>query len=372
MKVWIVTICMLLVAVAAVYVVWTVALPTKLPDKYAIPEGRYDCFMAASQKFEITSGFPSQMPTTTMPLPPKADAEETVEFLGKTLTIGVYGKDAMFARMAAQQAARRVEQIAAMADRTCEASEISQINREAGDRPMRLSEDMYRLLKRAMELSQKSKGAFDVTMGPLYDLWGAYAGRGDLPPGEDILNARTLVGYSNIQIDDSKRLIRFKKKGVTLDLRDIIGGFAADQAAYVLLGQTVTSAYVRVGDCWRLLKHPKAEDGQMWMMGIPDVNVSRAGRASRVFSCDRGAVVSKGFYTGFRFVRGTPVGDIIDPRTGLCASGVGVCVVVGPDATTCDAMASTLVCLGGGADFFLRQFNPKESEPKPAKPSWEE
>ncbi len=370
---WILAIGMLIVAAAAVYVVGTVAFTTGGPGSpYAIPEGRYDCFMFA-QNIIMTEQFPPPRPESIMPLPPKPEYEQTADFLGRELTIGVYGRDPAFSRIAVQQVLRRVEKIAAMADTSNPESELSIINRTAADRPVVMSPDMHYLIKRTLEISAKSKGAFDVTTGPLRDLWSACAARGMAPTPLEIRDARALVGSAAIQIDDSRRVIRFKKKGITIDLRDVIGGFAADQAAHALLVETVTSGYVRIGDCWRLLAHPQAEAEQTWIMGVPDPNPSHRGGAGRSFSCDRGAVVSKGYYTGYQFVGGTPISDIIDARTGTCAAGVAVCTVVGPDALSCDAMATTLVSLGGTqAAFFVSQFNPKETAPKPRKPADEE
>ena len=299
-------------------------------------------------------------------MPPKADYEESVTLFGRTFTVGVYGKDPTYARIAAQEAIRRMERIAEIADPANPESEISKINVEAAERPLPLSEEMYNLLTRALEVSEKSKGAYDPTSGPVRDLWRKYSESGQMPPLDELTAARALVGRRHIEISDSSRLIRIKKKGVTLDLRDVIAGFTADQAAWVLKSEGVTSGYVHCGDLWRLLAYPEAESGQTWPMGVPESRPDRAGRAGRTFFCDRGAVVSKGYYTGYRLIGTTAVSDVINPLTGNPCGDVAVCTVIGPNALECDAMASALVVIGGNrtGNDLLDGFNPKGDVPK--------
>ena len=369
MKIWIITIVLLILMVATVCVVWQAIFPQKTHGgRYERETGRYDCFMLGQNIF-FSDGFPDpRLNPGPMPMPPKADYEESVTLFGRTFTVGVYGKDPTYARIAAQEAIRRMERIAEIADPANPESEISKINRDACERPLPLSEEMYSLLTRTLEVSDKSKGAYDPTAGPLRDLWRKYSESGEMPPADELGAARALVGRRYVEIDDGSRLIRIKKKGVTLDLRDVIAGFAADQAAWVLKSESVTSGYVRCGDLWRLLAHPFAESEQTWAMGVPDARPDRVSRAARTFSCDRGAVVSKGYYTGYRVIGATAVGDTINPLTGNPCGDVAVCTVIGPNALECDAMASALVVLGGGQiDRLLKEFNPAGSGPKPKR-----
>ena len=383
MKVWIVSIFLLALAGIAVYVVCGVmfsGMASRSP--YDIPSGRYDYDMI-SMNFNRSVHFPEPRSTSgAMPQPPRADYVAKEDYLGRTFSVGVYHKDKEFARQVAQKAMRRIEKLALMADPAIEESELSRINRDAaGRKPVQLSEDMYALLKRSMEISEKSNGAFDLTAGPLRRLYAAYLAREMTPPIDEITEARAVVGRKLVELSEAggKHFIHFTKPGVTLDLRDVIGGFCLDQAVYALRAETITSGYANVGDCWRLMTPPSwAESNVPWIMGIPSPRPEQAGKASSTFSFDPahnpdiGAVVSKGYYSFYRFVGNSAVTDIVDPRSGACAGGVSVCTVVGPDALTCDAMAAVAVVLGPGeVDFFFKSFNPKEEEVK-AKKSTEE
>jgi FAD:protein FMN transferase len=371
MKIWLVTICLLLAAVGAVYVVWTVVLTdaNSVGDRYDIPEGRYGVCMLVGQMTVIKS-FPTATPREgPMPLPPKADVEMSTEVLGRTFTVGVYHKDANLAKIVAQTAIQRIEKIAAMADPSSSISEISRINKDAATKAVTLSDDMYCVLKRAMEVSTKSKGAFDVTVGPVRKLWLAAAESGKVPSPEEIEEARQYVGNRNLQMDDKKHTLRFTKKGVVIDLTDLIAGFALDQAAYELRRGSIKSGYVRCGDLWRLLDHPQADEERTWTLGIPDPNPAKAGRISRIVNCGPGAFVTKGTYSGSELIHGTAVNNLVDPLLGTCVGNIPVCSVAGPDAMTCDALATAFINSSGAATLILERFNPKEEEKEaPKKP----
>jgi len=327
---------------------------------YARPKGRYDSFLVT-----YFSGIvkPPHFPETRNaqgPFPSFSPAsyEETRELLGTKFRIGVYAKDKKFerslARSAVDDAFRRIEEIDDRVNLTKEESEVSKINRDAFSRPVRLSDDLYFVIKRAMEVSDRSSGAFDITSGPLRWLWETYGSQGEVPPSEKIVEARALVGYRDVEIDSGKHTIRLKRKGMVIDLHDIMRGFALDQAAYVLKRQGMTPGFIQAEDSCYLLDHP---EGLPYVIGIPDGQ----GFLKYTFDADRPAVVIKGAYKGARIVGTTVVGGMVDPRSGTCVGMVASCTVVGPDAMTCDALATALCVMGGSkAINFVNSFNPGE------------
>ncbi len=382
MKVWIVSIFLLLLAGIAVWVVVPIIFSnTASKSPYEIPAGRYDYYMMANN-LNKSAHFPD-VRSQSGPMPRQIGAafEGTEEYLGRKFTIGVYHADKDFARQVTRKAFARIEKIAAMADPAVEDSLLSRINHDAANRPVVLTgsegEDLYALLKRALDICEKSGGKFDITAGPLRKLFSEYGERGQTPPADEINQAREFVGYKFVQLGENagKHVVKFTKPGVTIDLHDVIGGFCLDQAAYALRLETIASAYLNVGDCWRLLDPPNAESGRLWTLGVPDPNPAHPGMVSVVFQCGPGAACSKGYYSGFRFtVTGSSViTDIIDPTTGGCVGGIGVCTLIGPDALSCDAMCTAAVVKGPGeVDWFLKSYNPPEEEKEKKKPATEE
>ena len=351
----------LLLGAAAVWVVYdtlTADKTTGLP--FEIPEGRYDCFMVLMHNVIVTSsGFPKPLDARgEFPLPPKPTYEETRRVLDFDFHVGLYHDDKTFARFAAQEAFRRIEEIASLVNLERPDSELSKINREAADHPVELSAELYFVLKRAREVSMYSAGAFDVTSSPLRWMWEHYAAQDEMPPAAKIREIQALVDWRGVKIDDKKRTITLAKKGMIVELHDIIRGFCMDQAVRELKRQGMHKGFVRTGDSRQLMDHP---EGRTFIIGIPD------GRAQLkyTFENDRPAVVTKGYYTGYKFIGNTIASGIVDPISGRCVGSVGSCTVVGPDAMTCDALATALCVMGGSkATRFIAHFNPREEQPE--------
>jgi thiamine biosynthesis lipoprotein len=353
----------LLLGIATVWVVIHVLTTGggEVGSAYSSPPGRYDAFfityfsgIVMPPHFPETRNaqgpFPSFSPGTY---------EETRELLGVKFRIGIYAREnkkfeKSMARSAVDDAFRRIAEIEEHTSLTREDSEVSKINREAFSRPVPLSEDLYFVVKRSLDVSERSSGAFDITSGPIRWLWETYGSQGEVPPAEKIQEARALVGYRDIVLDSKKLTIRFKKKGMTIDLHDVVCGFALDQAAWILKRQGMTPAFIQADDHYLLLDHP---EGVPYIIGIPDGR----GFLKYTFDVDRPAVVIKGAYKGTRVLGTTVLSDIVDPRNGTCVGMVASCTVVGPDAMTSDALATALCVMGGSkAINFVNSFNPKE------------
>ncbi len=363
MKQWVIVGVLLLLGIAAVWVVvGTLISSGRVALPFEIPEGRYDCFLLTQHNIIVrTTGFPKAIDAGgEFPAPPKPDYEETQKLMDFDFHIGVYHKDKTFARFAAREAFRRIGEIAARVSLDRKDSELSKVNREAFDHPVKLSDELYFILKRAREVSLHSAGKFDVTSSPLRWMWQHYAAYDRAPPPNKMREIRALVGWQGVKIDDETRTVRLTKKGMIIDLHGIIRGFCVDQAAYELRRQGMRRGFVRTGDTQYLLGSP---DGAPFLIGVPASSQQR--KLKYTFDADRPAVAIKGYYTGYKFLGNTIVSDIVDPKTGSCVGTVGACVVVGPDAMTCDAMATAICVLGGSrAVRFIAKFNPREKHPE--------
>ena len=353
----------LLFGIATVWVVIYVLTTGggELGSAYSIQPGRYDAFLITYFSGIVKPPrFPDMRDAQgSFPSFSRGAYEETREMMGVKFRIGIYARedkkfDQPMARAAVEDAFRRIAEIEEHTSLAREDSEVSKINREAANRPVPLSEDLYFVIRRSLDVSERSFGAFDITSGPIRWLWETYGSQGEVPPPDKIQEARALVGYKDIELDSKKHTIHFKKKGMTIDLHDVVCGFALDQAAYVLKRQGMTPAFLQADDRNLLLDRP---EGQSFVIGIPDGR----GFLKYTFDLDRPAVVIKGAYKGARIVGTTVIGGIVDPHSGTCVGTVASCTVVGPDAMTSDAMATALCVMGGSkAIYIVNSFNPKE------------
>jgi thiamine biosynthesis lipoprotein len=113
-------------------------------------------------------------------------------------------------------------------------SALNRINRRAADKAVKVKPDLFGLLGRAVELCRQTGGAFDITSGPLSELWGFAKRAGSMPNKADLAASLDNVGSVLVELDEEKKTVRFKKPGVRLNLGGIGKGFALDRAAELL------------------------------------------------------------------------------------------------------------------------------------------
>src|ERR1044071_1108135 len=110
-----------------------------------------------------------------------------------------------------------------------ENSEVSHINRTAAMSSVRVEQSLFALLILCQKLSGDTKGAFDITSGPLSDCWGFLCRQGRIPEPHEIEAARALVGADHLVLDRTSRTIRFRRAGVQINLGSIGKGYAPDR-----------------------------------------------------------------------------------------------------------------------------------------------
>jgi thiamine biosynthesis lipoprotein len=218
-------------------------------------------------------------------------------------------------------------------------SELSRINREAAERPVPISQEMFDILSRSIEFSKISGGAFDITfssVGYLYDYR-----RHIKPTDKDIEQALPGIDYRHIQLDAQKRTVRFARPGVRIDLGGIGKGHAVDNGIALLKKRGITQAIVTAGGDSRVLGD---RGGRPWMVGIRDPR--RKDNMVAVIPLINSAISTSGDYERYFEVDGERYHHILNPKTGRSATGVHSVSVIGPDATTTDGLTKPVFILG--------------------------
>jgi thiamine biosynthesis lipoprotein ApbE len=170
-------------------------------------------------------------------------AKRTVEpqaqsflMLGTVCKITIYDKPSEEAFSAAFARLREIEQKMTLHSET---SEIAHINHKSGIEPVAVSSDTFAVIKKAVEIAQASGGAFDPTIGPLVQAWDIGGDNPRRPTEEEIQSLLPLVDYRQVVLDDHQQSVFLKQQGMVLDLGGIAKGYAADQAAEVIVeGET--------------------------------------------------------------------------------------------------------------------------------------
>lgn len=170
--------------------------------------------------------------------------EKSADAMGSTYSIAIYGNDRVRMEAAVDAALDEVRRLDDMLSNYKPDSEWSEVNRNAAERPVPVSPELFQLLSACMEYSRESDGAFDITVGPLMKVWGFYKGTEHLPHRPEVAAALTRVGYRHVRLDSQNRTVRFDRTGVELDPGGIGKGYAVDRMVDVLRQKGATAALV--------------------------------------------------------------------------------------------------------------------------------
>ncbi|MEO7387811.1 MAG: FAD:protein FMN transferase [Gammaproteobacteria bacterium] len=225
-----------------------------------------------------------------------------------------------------------------------ENSEISGVNRLAAREPVRVSPELFGIVRKSLELSVLSDGAFDITfdsVGRLYDFRA-----GIHPDAEAIRKNLSDINYRHVILDPAASTIRFTQEGTRINLGGIGKGYSCDRVADVLRNAGVRSGRVNAGGDTRLIgkRLTGTGEGGPWMVGIRDPDV--ADRWVTRLALEDEAISTAGDYERYFDEDGVRYHHIIDPKTGDSARGVRSVTVIGPDATMTDGLDNSVFILG--------------------------
>ena len=218
-------------------------------------------------------------------------------------------------------------------------SELSRINRHAAAGPVKLSEEMARLVSRALDFSKLSGGAFDITyagVGQLYDY------REKVKPSDaEIAQAVAAVGYQNLVLDTAARTLRFAREGVRIDLGGFAKGHAVDNAAAILARRGIKNAIVSAGGDSRVMGDHR---GRPWTIAIRDPR--RPGDVVAVLPLEDTAISTSGDYERYFEHDGVRCHHVLDPKTGKSPSSVHSVTILAADGLTTEGLSKSVFVLG--------------------------
>jgi len=233
---------------------------------------------------------------------------------------------------------KEIKRIEDLLSKYQEDSEVVRLNRLGS---LKVSPDTFYILQKAKEFWQLSNGLFDVSVGPLMDLWGFTEKKYHLPRQEEINNALKMVGFDKIIFNPDNNVVKFKVRGMKIDLGAIAKGYAVDCAVKKLKEYGIKRCLVNAGGqiyClgdkfgkpWRIaVRHPR-KDGIWDYLELKDRAVSTCGDYEQYF------------------IKGDKrYNHILNPRTGYpIDSGIVSATVIAHDGLTADALATSIFVLG--------------------------
>jgi thiamine biosynthesis lipoprotein len=224
-------------------------------------------------------------------------------------------------------------------------SEISRFNDTPVGEWLAVSAAFYEVLSTALALGRQAEGAYDVTVGPLVELWGFGPAQpvDSAPDAEAIAALRQHVGQHRLRLDGEARKVQ-KLADLRLDLSSLAKGYAVDQVALWLEEQGIDRFLVEVGGEMRLAG--MSGRGDAWRVAIEQPDMGARSIAAAITLTDA-SVATSGDYRNFFEVDGMRYSHAIDPRTGYPVAHQLVSVtVVHPSAMLADGWATALTVLG--------------------------
>ena len=257
------------------------------------------------------------------------------EALGTQVNLTVFHPDATIANQAIDAALERIEHVEALMSLYRPDSQLSLINRRGVLRQPH--PDLVAVLTQASELSRLTRGAFDVTVQPLWRLHVDRAGNGALPTEAEMEKVQQRMGWQYVRIESD--IITFDRAGMQITLNGVAQGLAADLAQEALKEHGIEHALIDAGelnamgsplrrDAWHIaVQHPR-ETGSIAKTGLQDRCLSTSGDYATRFSDDH------------------QHHHLLDPRTGLSPAQWASVSVAAPSALEADALSTALFILG--------------------------
>jgi thiamine biosynthesis lipoprotein len=222
-------------------------------------------------------------------------------------------------------------------------SQTSLINENAGIAPVRVDEEVFKIIQRSLKISELTQGAFDISYGSVdKKLWNFDKTMTALPDAKTAKRMVRLINYHNILLDETTHTVFLKEKGMRIGFGGIGKGYAADRAKYILKENGVESGIVNAaGDLTTWGYQP---DGKSWTIGI--ANPENIRHPFSYLNITDMAVATSGNYEKFVIIDGKKYSHTIDPKTGLPVQGIKSVTIISPNAEIADAMATPVTIMG--------------------------
>jgi FAD:protein FMN transferase len=231
--------------------------------------------------------------------------------MGVKATLTMYAKSEAEAEHAALAAFTRLDEIEDIASDWRPHSELSKLGAKSGGPPVPVSPELYLLLEKALEVAERSNGAFDPTVGPLVLLWRKSRQTGQLPDPAKLADARTKVGWRKVHLDPINRTAQLEVKGMKLDFGGLAKGYGGDAALAVLRDHGINRAMYEAGGDMVMSKPPPGAKG--WPVEITD----DVGGHPTIVRLANAACSTSGDTYQFVEIDGVRYSHIVDPATGI-------------------------------------------------------
>ena len=269
--------------------------------------------------------------------------KKVMKLMGNQFEITVVAHTKEWAYEMIDEGVNEIKRIEKLLTTFSDDSETNLVNRYAGIEPIKVSDEMFRIIERSVRISSITQGAFDITYGSIDKrLWNFDETMKELPSAKTAKKMVRLINYRNIVLNNTDQTVFLREKGMRIGFGGIGKGYAAEMAKQVMKKRSVESGIVNAsGDLTAWGMQP---GGKPWTVGI--VHPDYKNYPFSYMNISDMAVATSGNYEKFVVINGKKYSHTIDPRKGLPVSGIKSVTIISPNAEICDAMATPVMIMG--------------------------
>ncbi|MDB6125811.1 MAG: FAD:protein transferase [Pedosphaera sp.] len=263
--------------------------------------------------------------------------------MGTVFRIVLYAPDKMKGDAAAVAAFQRVGKLDDVMSDYDPKSELMQLCGKPAGVPVKVSQELFDILRESQRVAKESDGVFDVTVGPYVRLWRVARKKKVLPSQTELAEAAKAVGYRKLVMDEREGTVTLTVPNMRLDLGGIAKGYAADQALGVMRRMGISRAMVAASGDIAVGDAPPGHAG--WAIGIASIDPKDESLQKTVLLKNAGISTSGDMEQGIE-IDGVRYSHVVNPATGLGLTERIQATVIGPNAMTTDGLDNTVCAMG--------------------------
>jgi FAD:protein FMN transferase len=268
--------------------------------------------------------------------------------MGGRFDITIVAKDSLLAEQSIDEVIAEISRIEFLISDWKPTSQVSEVNQNAGIRPVKVDKEVFELTQRAIQFSKITNGGFDISFAAMDRIWKFDGSMTEMPSAEAIKKSVEKVGYKNIILDSINCSIFLKLKGMKIGFGALGEGYATNKCQEMMVAKGIKAGIVNAtGDMSTWGKQPNEKP---WNIGI--TNPFHPEDLLGVIPLT-GAITTSGSYEKFVLFDGIRYSHIINPSTGYPVTGLCSVTVLGPNAETCNGVSTSLMVLGKKAGLEL-------------------
>ncbi len=223
-------------------------------------------------------------------------------------------------------------------------SQLSLVNRLAAKEPVKVDRALFNILQKSIYYSKLTDGVFDITVGPLVDMWRKCAEANSMPTDKQLADVKKIIGYDKIILDANDCSVKLAVDGMRLDLGGIAKGFATDKAIAIMKSCGATGGLIDLGG--QIGCFGTTQTGDKWIIGIRNPSKDTANQIIMKLELSDMAASTSGNYERFYKIAGKKFSHIFNPQTETSAEMISSDTIICPNGTQSDALSTAVNIMG--------------------------